>query len=365
MYRIALGALNLRHDKWPDHRECPEPTCPCTTETIDHIVWSCDKAQHAWKRWLDQWLGVPTTLTKRKALLEHVASRKSPTATAEFLSVAQQCITRWTTCHDKAMEILWLIWTTTTPVILWRLRNRHIFNEIHTSKSETASIVWGAGTYQVMAVASSWKAQPSKRILGVCLELCHRIMISVHPEMDMEHLETWLIRYYARNPPGKESQGGWLVYHLEREDAWKLHVAGSNTFNHQQSRSKLDLLVLEQAGQAICRQDEPQRIILLIDTINSRASSMLRKDSEDKADYNDCRNLSALASFFRIQWRKPKLAAFTAAKKLAAMDQNATYIFDNTNRMTHRSAFEEYLQNKFNKRQTLSHTERRTPLRTV
>lgn len=71
---------------------------------------------------------------------------------------------------------------------------------------------------------------------------------------------------------------------------------------------------------------------------------MLRKDSEDKADYNDCRNLSALASFFRIQWRKPKLAAFTAAKKLAAMDQNATYIFDNTNRMTHRSAFEEYLQ---------------------
>ncbi|EGZ27397.1 hypothetical protein PHYSODRAFT_466254, partial [Phytophthora sojae] len=75
IYRITLGTLRLYHDNWP---QCPEMSCKLEKETIDHIIWSCAKAQLSWKRWLDTWLGHSSTPSERDSLQKAVAARQAP-----------------------------------------------------------------------------------------------------------------------------------------------------------------------------------------------------------------------------------------------------------------------------------------------
>ncbi|EGZ10487.1 hypothetical protein PHYSODRAFT_407583, partial [Phytophthora sojae] len=78
MYRIALGALNLRHSGWPDDRACPDPDCQCLTETIDHILWGCRKAEAAWMTWINKWMGYTTQPPQIAELRAAAATRTAP-----------------------------------------------------------------------------------------------------------------------------------------------------------------------------------------------------------------------------------------------------------------------------------------------
>ncbi|KAG3062201.1 hypothetical protein PI125_g24572 [Phytophthora idaei] len=106
IYRIALGALNLRHPGWTENQGSAEDACKCSLETVDHIIWDCLKAKLAWKGWLDQWLGYSTTPTDRERLQAALASPTAPSTPMKFLVRAQQCVSRWTTDHDAAMATL-------------------------------------------------------------------------------------------------------------------------------------------------------------------------------------------------------------------------------------------------------------------
>ncbi|EGZ04712.1 hypothetical protein PHYSODRAFT_379473, partial [Phytophthora sojae] len=127
------------HSGRPDDRACPDPDCQCLTETINHILWGCRKAEAAWMTWINKWMGYTT----------------QPPQIAEL-----------------PMEILWRIWSTVTPALLWRLRNDAVFKEKMTNERETRAAVKTAGAYQVRAIAYAWKQQPAKRIQGFCLEIC-------------------------------------------------------------------------------------------------------------------------------------------------------------------------------------------------
>ncbi|EGZ18389.1 hypothetical protein PHYSODRAFT_372810, partial [Phytophthora sojae] len=143
--------LNLRHSGWPHDRARPDPDCQCLTETIDHILWDCRKAETAWLSWINKWMGY----------------KIQPSQKADL---PQLCIGRWTPHHTDAMKFLWRIWATVTPALLWRLRNDAKFKEKITNERETRAAIKTAGDYQARAIASAWKQQPAKRIQGLCLE---------------------------------------------------------------------------------------------------------------------------------------------------------------------------------------------------
>ncbi|EGZ04936.1 hypothetical protein PHYSODRAFT_415290, partial [Phytophthora sojae] len=176
IYRITIGELNLFHSGWPMHRDCPEPTCSCQAETIDHIVWTCEKAQLAWQRWVSKWLGRACPLSEMTKLQAALATRTAPGTTHDFLAHAQHCIPAWTPHHDEAMTTIWRVWATVTPVLLWRLRNDAVFNNERTSPSDTSAAVWSAGIYQLQAIGAAWKKSNKTRIKAWCLETCLSIL---------------------------------------------------------------------------------------------------------------------------------------------------------------------------------------------
>ncbi|EGZ16868.1 hypothetical protein PHYSODRAFT_504393 [Phytophthora sojae] len=136
-YRITLGELNLYREGWPTHLAFPEATCSTHRETIDHIIWECEKAQLSWRDWVSKWLGRECSQNDIASLQPAIAQRQPPAVTPELLAHAQQCTATWTPHHNEAMATLWRIWTTVTPVLLWRLRNDAVFNNEHSSPQET------------------------------------------------------------------------------------------------------------------------------------------------------------------------------------------------------------------------------------
>ncbi|EGZ27287.1 hypothetical protein PHYSODRAFT_469707 [Phytophthora sojae] len=156
-YRITLGELNLYREVWPTHRACPEATCSTHRETIDHIIWECEKAQLSWRHWVSKWLGGECSQNDIASLQPSIAQRQPPAVTPELLAHSQQCTATWTPHHNEAMATLWRIWTTVTPVQLRRLRNDAVFNNEHSSPQETRAAVWSAGIYQVQAITAAWK----------------------------------------------------------------------------------------------------------------------------------------------------------------------------------------------------------------
>eukprot|EP00644_Phytophthora_capsici_P008444 jgi/Phyca11/59710/gw1.26.224.1 len=176
IYRMAVGSLNLFHAGWPEYQDCPDFECQCTQETPDHIIWECDKAQAAWIRWMGKWLGYTPSIEDRQSLMHHAAARLAPHPTTQFIAKARGFTARWYKDHEEAMAMIWLIWSTVTPVLLWRLRNKAVFDGKISTTEETQDIIWAAGKFQVAAVAKAWQARPETKIKGFYLEMCLDMM---------------------------------------------------------------------------------------------------------------------------------------------------------------------------------------------
>ncbi|OWZ04416.1 hypothetical protein PHMEG_00023688, partial [Phytophthora megakarya] len=55
---------------------------------------------------------------EREQLQSRLDSREAPPTATNFLAKTQQCMTRWTTPHDNAMQVIWRLWATGTLVII-------------------------------------------------------------------------------------------------------------------------------------------------------------------------------------------------------------------------------------------------------
>ncbi|KAL0056488.1 hypothetical protein AAF712_016908, partial [Marasmius tenuissimus] len=97
------------------------------------------------------------------------------------------------------MQLLWHIWATITPVLLWRLRNQAIFEGKIKNERETQAAINAAGGYQVQAIASAWKKNPATKIQGLCLSICHSIMMAVDLEGEIPDLEMWNLHYHSKH----------------------------------------------------------------------------------------------------------------------------------------------------------------------
>ncbi|GMF53353.1 unnamed protein product [Phytophthora fragariaefolia] len=207
------------------------------------------------------------------------------------------------------MAAIWLIWSTVTPVLLWRLRNEYVFKDMRTSVDDTASIVWVAGAFQVLAVASGWKAHPATatRIKVHCLEVCHRIMMSTTTTTAPMKLDMWMIRYRISKLQGPMKYGGWLAYSLEDENVWKLCAAGSLLLDSHETRSNTTTYFLNQVLAVIVKKTDPTKILLQLESLESAQHQKTATPSTD----------DTLDKFFAVPWVKPLRSSLTAAKFLA------------------------------------------------
>src|SRR6478735_7736879 len=82
-YRMVTLQLNLFHPGRVQSADCPvDAGCGRTKETIEHIMWECNRARAVWSHFCQQWLGETLEPATRSAvwskLLPHIATRKSP-----------------------------------------------------------------------------------------------------------------------------------------------------------------------------------------------------------------------------------------------------------------------------------------------
>ncbi|ETK71715.1 hypothetical protein L915_21086, partial [Phytophthora nicotianae] len=123
---------------------------------------------------MDAWLGRSTKSSERASMQQALASRQAPNPSIEFMAMAQQCTTRWTSYHDEAMAQLWMIWTTITPVMLWRLRNRHVLKDLPTTNPTSPKVTgariaypldedgqWNLYAAQNMKLTNTWDYRSS------------------------------------------------------------------------------------------------------------------------------------------------------------------------------------------------------------
>ncbi|KAJ8546731.1 hypothetical protein ON010_g11503 [Phytophthora cinnamomi] len=150
----------------------------------------------------------------------------APPKTPKIQAHAQQCIATWTPDHDEAMNNLWRIWATVTPVKLWRLRNAAVFKQELTPPMETAAAVWSAGIYQVKTISEAWKTNPATRTKAWCLGHCLSILTSIDPKTPSHRLDAWLLRIAVSAPTQQLEGGGWIMYH-QHNGLWRAIKAGS------------------------------------------------------------------------------------------------------------------------------------------
>ncbi|POM64300.1 Hypothetical protein PHPALM_20196 [Phytophthora palmivora] len=101
------------------------------------------------------------------------------------------------------------------------------FNNKISTERETRAAVLAAGAYQAQAIASAWKKQPAKRIQGLYLETCHKIMRSLDEMKQAPELDVWNIHFCVHIITNKQSNGGWILFHQEAGQQWKPIMTGN------------------------------------------------------------------------------------------------------------------------------------------
>ncbi|GMF30505.1 unnamed protein product [Phytophthora fragariaefolia] len=202
--------LNLFHAGWLNNRRCSYTNCTTSPETIEHILWDCERAQGAWHAWIPSWLGHHPTQEEMNRLRSFTADRSNPGITPDFLTAAGSSIAEWTHELTEAMQTLWLIWTTSTQCMLWRIRNKEIFENTQICRREAETIVWKAADFQTTAVIQAWTSNATTYDQGFRLAQCYSVFKGVPPLEQAIFLQTWIIQYHIVKQPN-EFRGPWIL----------------------------------------------------------------------------------------------------------------------------------------------------------
>ncbi|KAE8894413.1 hypothetical protein PF005_g17018 [Phytophthora fragariae] len=118
------------------------------------------------------------------------------------------------------MNLLWRIWSTITPAMLWRLRVDAVFKNKNSNEEITQAAIQSAGNHQVQAIINAWKQNPAKRHVGMCMDICQRIMNTAAQQTTPPTIKTWILDIaYGKNSTGKWS-GGWVLYAHKHDTTW-------------------------------------------------------------------------------------------------------------------------------------------------
>ena len=158
-YRMVTLQLNLFHPGRVQSADCPvDAGCGRTKETIEHIMWECNRARAIWFHFCQLWLGDTLNPAAGSAvwskLLPHIATRKSPPTSARIVRSIQEQFGFYTPEHATALERIWFTVCTVIPSALWQLRNATVHERTVIQPEACRSRVWKACTRQLNALSS-------------------------------------------------------------------------------------------------------------------------------------------------------------------------------------------------------------------
>ncbi|KAF1317109.1 hypothetical protein FI667_g14961, partial [Globisporangium splendens] len=166
------------------------------------------------------------TLTEQalNLFLPHIASRTAPPGQRSLLRELEKCFGFIAPEHSTALQKLWLIVTSSIPVLQWRTRVEIVHERQHLTIEESTKRVWTACVMQARAVAHRVRTLQGEKIKGACLSQ----LLSVLERHDLSRqLEAWATaRLYfdrgARGNPGPGGSGWALIFLNERSNQWEL-----------------------------------------------------------------------------------------------------------------------------------------------
>jgi len=225
--------LNLFHPGRVHSAECPvDAGCGRTKETIEHIMWECNRARAVWSHFCQQWLGETLNPAAGSAvwskLLPHIATRKSPPTSAWIARSIQEQFGFYTPEHATALERIWFTVCTVIPSALWQLRNATVHERTAIQPEACRSRVWKACTRQLNALSSRLVKHTSSRTEGICLRQCIAVLENTVPK---RAAQVWRqARLYfdggARGNPGPGGSGWALVTRHPTTHEWELRQCG-------------------------------------------------------------------------------------------------------------------------------------------
>ncbi|KAF1314665.1 Retrotransposon nucleocapsid protein, partial [Globisporangium splendens] len=130
--------------------------------------------------------------------------------------------------HSTALQKLWVIVTSSIPVLLWRTRVEIVHERQHLTIEDSTQRVWTACVMQVRAVAHRMRTLKGEKIDATCLSQ----LLSVLERQDLSRqLEAWATaRLYfdgsACGNPGPGGSGWALILLNECSNRWELKACG-------------------------------------------------------------------------------------------------------------------------------------------
>ncbi|OWZ18124.1 hypothetical protein PHMEG_0007839 [Phytophthora megakarya] len=125
------------HDGWATQRNCPHSNRPTQIETTEHILWSCSRVKQVWMDWNE--------------------------------------------VHDRAIQIIWRIWTTSTPYTVWLIRNKENFEDERKTPQEAQRMLWKSTDFQTQAVIRGMSSRPTTRQQAFAVSQCYADFLAMQP----------------------------------------------------------------------------------------------------------------------------------------------------------------------------------------
>lgn len=200
--------------------------CQASKETIEHILWECQRAHTTWTWIASHWLGTPTDDWGWRVLQLHVIKRLPPTSCEHIWHHVVTNHGSFTPDHEEALHDIWFGLSGVCVSLLWLIRNETVHKQLIFTPDKVKTRIVDAAVKQLRAVATHRRQTLGRRLQGICMAQCldaFESAITASPSQPRQRLT--IHDGGARGNPGPGGLG-WAITH-EGSSGPRLLVCGS------------------------------------------------------------------------------------------------------------------------------------------
>jgi len=167
VYRVAVRQLNLYHaERTRDNRCRKLHCCRGIMETVDHILWTCPRAQACWQKLICHWTRERWRLGHLQGFLADCASRQAPGLSKVVRDQLNRAYPDEEAAYADVWRRIWVILSSICIARLWLQRNRVVFQHAIMTIEGSVQEFWETGMRQLRAIGKRESRRADSSING-------------------------------------------------------------------------------------------------------------------------------------------------------------------------------------------------------